>query len=104
MQLTKVVQYDEKDYTVSTITNAVAKNFVFATPEGKPLPPIENTSRLITASLVAGGMLVADAQSFVDNLPLFLGTAFRDFQEATYYVNGMQTKGKADAEASPAAQ
>ena|ERR1017187_5227673 len=102
MQLTRVVQYDEKDYTLATITNSVAKNFVFATPEGKPLPPIENTSRLIAASLVAGGISTADAQALVDNLPLFLGTAFRDFQEATYYVNGMGIKGKAEAEPVPA--
>jgi|ERR1035437_849100 hypothetical protein len=104
MQLTRVVQYDEKDYTLATITNIVAKSFVFATAEGKPLPPLENTSRLITASLVAGGMTSAEAQSLVDSLPLFLGTAFSDFQTATYYVNGMQTKGKAEAEPSPAVE
>jgi hypothetical protein len=98
MQLTKVVTYDEKDYTLATITNSVAKNFVFATPEGRPLPPLENTSRLIVASLVAGGSVNADAQVLVDSLPLFLGTAFSDFQTATYYVNGMQAKGKAEAE------
>ena len=102
MQLTKVVTYDEKEYTLATITNIVAKNFVFATAEGKPLPPLENTSRLIAASLVAGGITLFKAQELVDGLPLFLGTAFSEFQQATYYVNGMQTKGKVEAE--PAAE
>ena len=98
MQLTKVVTYDENDYTLATITNSVAKNFVFATPEGRPLPPLENTNRLIAASLVAGGIPSAEAQELVDGLPLFLGTAFSDFQDATYYVNGMKSKGKVEAE------
>ena len=102
MQLTKTVTYDDKTYTLATITNIVAKDFVFATPEGRPLPPLENTSRLIIASLVSGDMATTEAQKLVDDLPMFLGTAFSDFIDAAHYVNGMKLKGKAEAEPAAA--
>lgn len=104
-RIERAVSYEDKDYTLATITNKVARQYQPTTKaDGTRYAPREVNERLIVASLVAGGSSVDEAQEVVDSIPVFLDDAWAMFLDAMLTVNGLKVvkAGEEQAEVSPA--
>jgi hypothetical protein len=107
MRLEKKVMYGDKEWTLATINNKTARSFSMFTGEnGAKLTNRESNERLTVASLIAGGHTQEEAQELVDNIPVFLDSAWTEFLGAMLEVNGLKltTPGETQAAASPAAE
>lgn len=87
--VTKTESFDGVEYTLSTITIGSAKKSLSMYPEdGKPLANREFNTRLIMASLTAGGH--DNAPDIVDSFPMFDGSIFTRFLQSSMDVNGLK--------------
>jgi hypothetical protein len=85
----KVLSLDGIDYTLSTITNEVAKSFGdFKSEDGTMYKGREFNTAIITASLKAGGH--SDASELISALPYFIADTFVALRDAAYEVNGFK--------------
>jgi len=106
--VTKTESFDGQDYTLATITAGTAKKISLSSNNGVPLENHEFNTRLVAASLIAGGH--DDGVAITDSLPIFDGSTFGRFLNAALEVNGLKveakepSKGEGQAEASPAAE